>query len=152
MPLAAVVGKAEIMDAVHPWGLGGTYGGNPIACAASLAVFEAFESEDMLDKSIALGQKLRARFEKWQTEFDVIGEIRGLGAMLGLELVKGAKREPAADKAGQLVSYCQEKGLVILSCGTYGNIIRTLVPFVISDEQLEKGLAIMESGLATVSQ
>jgi 4-aminobutyrate aminotransferase/(S)-3-amino-2-methylpropionate transaminase len=84
MPLAAVVGKAELMDSVHPWGLGGTYGGNPVACAAALAVLEVFESENMLEKSIALGRKLRRRFEKWQSQFDLIHEIRGIGAMLGL--------------------------------------------------------------------
>jgi 4-aminobutyrate aminotransferase/(S)-3-amino-2-methylpropionate transaminase len=150
MPLAAVVGKAEIMDAIHPWGLGGTYGGNPVACAASLAVFDAFESENLLEKSVSLGQKLKSRFEKWQETFDMVGDIRGLGAMLGIELVKGAQKEPAADEATKLVNYCHQNGLVILSCGTYGNIVRTLVPFVISDEQLEKGLAIMENGLAEV--
>jgi 4-aminobutyrate aminotransferase/(S)-3-amino-2-methylpropionate transaminase len=150
MPLAAVVGRAEIMDAVHAWGLGGTYGGNPVACAAGLAVMEVFEEENMLEKSVALGEKLRARFEKWQQQYDIIGEVRGLGAMLGLELVKGENREPAADEAKQLTSYCLEKGLILLSCGSYGNIIRVLAPFVITDEQLEKGLGIMEEGLATL--
>jgi 4-aminobutyrate aminotransferase/(S)-3-amino-2-methylpropionate transaminase len=150
MPLAAVVGKAEIMDSVHPWGLGGTYGGNPVACAAALAVLEIFESENMLEKSITLGKKLRSRFEKWQKTFDRVGEIRGLGAMLGFELVKGANKAPAADETKQLVSYCHENGLILLSCGTYGNVIRTLVPFVIRDDQLEKGLSIMENGLASI--
>jgi 4-aminobutyrate aminotransferase/(S)-3-amino-2-methylpropionate transaminase len=147
MPLAAVVGKAEIMDAVHAWGLGGTYGGNPVACAAGLAVMEVFEEENMLEKSVVLGEKLKARFEKWQQQFDIIGEIRGLGAMLGLELVKGENRKPAADEAKQLTSFCLDKGLILLSCGSYGNIIRVLAPFVITDEQLEKGLGIMEAGL-----
>jgi 4-aminobutyrate aminotransferase/(S)-3-amino-2-methylpropionate transaminase len=84
MPLAAVVGKQEIMDSVHSWGLGGTYGGNPVACAAGLAVLDVFEEENMLAKSVALGEKLKSRFEKWQKDFSIIGEIRGLGAMLGL--------------------------------------------------------------------
>lgn len=150
MPLSAVVGKAEIMDCVHPWGLGGTFGGNPVACAAALAFMEVFESENMLDKSIALGKKLRDRFEKWQKKFDLIGEIRGLGAMLGLALVKGPKGEPAAEEARQLVNYCHENGLIILSCGTSGNVIRTLIPFVITDDQLEKGLTIMEDGLWSI--
>jgi len=152
MPLAAVVGKAEIMDAVHAWGLGGTYGGNPVACAAALAVLEVFEEENMLAKSVALGEKLQARFEKWQQQFDLIGEIRGLGAMLGLELVKGENREPAADEAKQLTSFCLEKGLVLLSCGSYGNIIRVLAPFVITDDQLEKGLGIIEEGLSSLAR
>ena len=151
MPLAAVVGKAEIMDAVHAWGLGGTYGGNPVACAAGLAVLEVFEEENMLEKSVALGQKLKARFEKWQQQFDIIGEIRGLGAMLGLELVKGENREPAADEAKQLTAFCLEKGLLVLSCGSYGNVIRVLAPFVITDEQLENGLGILEDGLKDIS-
>jgi len=150
MPLAAVVGRAEIMDAVHAWGLGGTYGGNPVACAAGLAVLEVFEEENMLAKSVALGEKLKARFEKWQQQFEIIGEIRGLGAMLGLELVKNENRQPAADEAKQLTSFCLEKGLMLLSCGSYGNIIRVLAPFVITDEQLEKGLGIMEEGLAAL--
>jgi 4-aminobutyrate aminotransferase/(S)-3-amino-2-methylpropionate transaminase len=151
MPLAAVVGKAEIMDAVHAWGLGGTYGGNPVACAAGLAVLEVFEEENMLEKSVALGQKLKARFKKWQQQFDIIGEIRGLGAMLGLELVKGENREPAADEAKQLTAFCLEKGLLVLSCGSYGNVIRVLAPFVITDEQLENGLGILEDGLKDIS-
>jgi 4-aminobutyrate aminotransferase/(S)-3-amino-2-methylpropionate transaminase len=151
MPLAAVVGRAEIMDAVHSWGLGGTYGGNPVACAAGLAVLEVFEEENMLAKSVALGEKLKARFEKWQQQFDIIGEIRGLGAMLGLELVNGKNREPAADEAKQLTSFCLGKGLLVLSCGSYGNIIRVLAPFVITDEQLENGLGILEDGLKDIS-
>ncbi len=151
MPLAAVVGRAEIMDAVHAWGLGGTYGGNPVACAAGLAVLEVFEEENMLNKALTLGEKLKARFEKWQKQFDLIGGIRGLGAMLGLELVKGEKREPAADEAKQLAGFCLEKGLMVLVCGTYGNVIRVLAPFVITDEQLEKGFGIMEEGLAALS-
>ncbi len=151
MPLAAVVGRQEIMDAVHPWGLGGTYGGNPVACAAGLAVLEVFEEENLLAKAVALGNTLKSRFEKWRRRFEIIGEIRGLGAMLGLELVKGANREPAADEAKQLVGFCLEKGLVVLVCGTYSNVIRVLAPLVITDEQLDKGLAILEAGLAQIS-
>jgi len=151
MPLAAVVGKQEIMDSVHSWGLGGTYGGNPVACAAALAVLDVFEEENMLEKSIALGEKLKARFEKWQKDFSIIGEIRGLGAMLGLEFVKGADKKPAADEAKQLAAYCLGQGLLILVCGTYGNVVRILAPFVITDEQLEKGLSIMEAGLKEIS-
>jgi len=151
MPLAAVVGKQEIMDSVHSWGLGGTYGGNPVACAAGLAVLDVFEEENMLAKSVALGEKLKARFEKWQKDFSIIGEIRGLGAMLGLEFVKGGGKEPAADEAKQLAAYCLGQGLLILVCGTYGNVVRILAPFVITDEQLEKGLSIMEAGLKELS-
>lgn len=151
MPLSAVVGRQEIMDAIHPGGLGGTYGANPVACRAALAVLEIFEEENLLQKAQALGKKLKARFEKWQKQFKIIGEIRGLGAMLGLELVKGPSKQPAADEAKQLAGDCLENGLVILTCGSYGNIIRILAPLVITDEQLEKGLAILEEGLARIS-
>jgi 4-aminobutyrate aminotransferase/(S)-3-amino-2-methylpropionate transaminase len=150
MPIAAVVGRAEIMDAVHAGGLGGTYGANPLACAAALAVLEVFEEEDMLGKSRALGKKLKDRFEKWQKQFKLIGEIRGLGAMLGLTIVKGDGREPAADEAKKLAALCLERGLIILVCGSYGNVVRVLVPFVITDEQLEQGLSILEQGLKEI--
>ena len=152
MPLAAVVGKQEIMDSVHSWGLGGTYGGNPVACAAALAVLDIFEEENMLAKSVALGEKLKARFEKWQKDFSIIGEIRGLGAMLGLALVKGERKEPAGDEAKQLAAYCLSKGLLVLVCGSYGNVVRVLAPFVITDAQLEKGLSILEEGLKEISK
>ncbi|MGE5255576.1 MAG: 4-aminobutyrate--2-oxoglutarate transaminase [Hyphomicrobiales bacterium] len=151
MPIAAVVGRREIMDSVHPWGLGGTYGGNPVACAAALAVLEAFEEEDMLAKAKLLGKTLKDRFETWQKRFRIIGEIRGLGAMLGLALVKGDQREPAAEEAKKLAAFCLERGLIILVCGTYSNVVRVLVPFVITADQLQKGLKILEEGLAAVS-
>jgi len=151
MPIAAVVGRREIMDSVHPWGLGGTYGANPVASAAALAVLEVFEAEDMLGKAKALGEKLKGRFEAWQKKFPIIGEVRGLGAMLGLALVKGAAREPAAEEAKKLAAFCLERGLIILVCGTYSNVVRVLVPFVITDEQLEKGLQILEDGIAQIS-
>ena len=151
MPLSAVVGRQEIMDAVHPGGLGGTYGANPVACRAALAVLDIFAEEHLLEKASALGQKLSACFEKWQEQFSIIGEIRGLGAMLGLELIKGPDKAPATEEAKQLVGECLKMGLVILACGSYGNIIRILVPFVISDAQLEKGLAILEAGIGKVS-
>ena len=151
MPIAAVVGRKEIMDSVHPWGLGGTYGSNPVASAAALAVLEVFAEEDMLGKSKALGKKLKDRFETWQKRFSLIGEVRGLGAMLGLALVKGAAREPAADEAKKLAAFCLDRGLIILICGTYSNVVRVLVPFVVADEQLEKGLSILEQGLKEIS-
>jgi 4-aminobutyrate aminotransferase/(S)-3-amino-2-methylpropionate transaminase len=152
MPIAAVVGRKEIMDSVHAWGLGGTYGGNPVASAAALAVLEVFEEEDMLGKAKALGKTLRERFEAWQKRFKIIGEIRGLGAMLGLALVKGDPREPAAEEAKKLAAFCLERGLIILVCGTYSNVVRVLVPFVITDKQLQQGLKILEEGLAAISK
>jgi 4-aminobutyrate aminotransferase/(S)-3-amino-2-methylpropionate transaminase len=150
MPLSAVVGRREIMDSVHPGGLGGTYGANPIACEAALAVLEIFEEENILGKAVALGEKLRSRLEQWQKRFPVVGEVRGIGAMLGIELIQ-SDGAPAADAAKQLAAHCFENGLIILVCGSYGNIIRILTPLVITDEQLSKGLDIMESGLTRVS-
>jgi 4-aminobutyrate aminotransferase/(S)-3-amino-2-methylpropionate transaminase len=140
------------MDSIHPGGLGGTYGANPLACEAALAVLDVFEEENMLEKSVALGEKLQARFKTWQQQYDIIGEIRGMGAMLGLELVKGSERSPAAEEAKALAATCFENGLSILVCGSYGNIIRVLAPFVITDEQLNKGLDIMEAGIKKISE
>jgi len=151
MPLSAVVGRQEVMDSVHPGGLGGTYGANPIACEAALAVLDVFEEENILGKAVALGEKLRSRLEQWQKRFPVVGEVRGLGAMSGIELVHEDGAAAAADAAKQLASYCFQNGLIILVCGSYGNIIRILAPLVITDEQLAKGLDIMESGLALLS-
>ena len=141
-----------MMDSVYPWGLGGTYGGNPVACAAAVAVIEAFESENMLEKSAILGEKLKSGFEQLQREFDIVGEVRGLGAMLAFTLVNRAGLTPNADATKQLVAYCHENGLLILSCGIYGNVIRAMPPFVITDEQLEKGFSILRQGLTMLSK
>ncbi len=150
MPIAAVVGKAEVMDTVHVGGLGGTYGANPVACAAALAVLDVFEKEGMLEKSVALGEKLDTRFKSWQKKFSMVGGLRGIGAMRGFELVKGPDKAPANAEAMKLAAYCGENGLVLLVTGIYGNIVRCLAPFVITDDQLEKGLAIMEAGLEEI--
>jgi len=153
MPLSAVVGRAEMMNAPQVGGLGGTYGGNPVCCAAALAVLEIFQEERLLEKAEALGRKLRERFDSLQGRFEMIGDVRGKGPMLAMELVKDREtKEPASAEAKALVKFCYEKGLVILSCGNFGNVIRTLMPLVISDEQLERGLAIMEEGLAALSK
>lgn len=150
MPLSAVVGRAEIMDSVHPGGLGGTYGANPIACAAAHAVFDIFEEENILEKARKLGDTLTVRFGKWKDELDIVGEIRGIGAMRGLALVK-KDGKPAADEAKKLAAYCFGKGLNILVCGIHGNVIRVLMPLTIEDDILEKGLNIMEAGLKELS-
>ncbi len=153
MPLSAVVGRKEMMEVVHPFGLGGTYGGNPIACRAGLAVMEIFEEENLLQKAEALGKKLKKRFDAFQKEYELIGDVRGMGPMLALELVKDREtKEPATDEAKALVKFCYDKGLIILSCGNFGNVIRTLMPLVITDELLERGLAIIEEGLTSLSK
>ncbi|EPR44528.1 4-aminobutyrate aminotransferase [Desulfovibrio sp. X2] len=152
MPISAVVGKAEIMDVTHPGGLGGTYGGNPVCCAASLAVLDVFEEEKLLDVSKALGEKVRARFESWKESIPMVGDVRGKGPMLALELVTDReKKTPATAQAKEVSRRCYEKGLIVLSCGNFGNVIRTLMPLVISDEQLERGLAILEQTLREVA-
>jgi 4-aminobutyrate aminotransferase/(S)-3-amino-2-methylpropionate transaminase len=153
MPLASVVGKKEVMASVHEWGVGGTYGGNPVCCSAALAVMEIFEEENLLQKAEELGQKVRNRFDAFKEQFELIGDVRGLGPMLALELVKDREtKEPAADEAKALVQACLAKGLVILACGTLGNVIRILMPLNIGDAELDKGLAIMEEGLTEISK
>ena len=150
LPLAGITGRAAIMETPHVGGLGGTYGGNPIACRAALAVLDLLNAE-LLEKAAALGEKVRTRFLELQEKFEIIGDVRGLGPMIGMELVKDPRsREPAPDMAKELVGRCLERGLIILACGNYGNVIRTLMPLVITDEQLERGLSIMENGLSTL--
>jgi len=153
MPLSAVVGRKEMMEVVHPFGLGGTYGGNPVACRAGLAVMEIFEEENLLQAAETLGKKLKKRFDAFQKEYELIGEVRGMGPMMALELVKDREtKEPATDEAKALVKFCYDKGLIILSCGNFGNVIRTLMPLIITDELLDRGLAIMEEGLTSLSK
>jgi len=151
MPLSAVVGKKSIMDSVHPGGIGGTYGGNPVCCSAALAVLDIFEEERLLDKAKNLGKTLRARLEELQLSFEAIGDIRGIGPMLAMELVKDRKtKTPDAEKTKALAKYCLERGLILLSCGTYGNVIRLLMPLNIGDEELEKGMSIIQEGFANL--
>jgi 4-aminobutyrate aminotransferase/(S)-3-amino-2-methylpropionate transaminase len=151
MPLSAVVGKKEIMETVHPFGLGGTYGGNPVACAAGLAVMKIIEEENLIQTAENLGKKLKKRFDDFYQNYEIIGDVRGLGPMLAMELVKDRQTKvPATDEAKALVKFCHEKGLIILACGNFGNVIRTLMPLVISNEQLDRGLNILEEGLRSL--
>lgn len=146
MPLSAVVGKAEIMESVHPGGLGGTYGANPVSCAAAHAVLDIFEEEHLLEKAVALGEKLGTTFAAWKDKYAAIGEVRGLGAMRGLAFVT-PDGSPAKEKAAQISRDCFENGLVTLVCGVHGNVIRVLAPLVITDEQLQRGFDIMEAAV-----
>ncbi|MCF8080974.1 MAG: aminotransferase class III-fold pyridoxal phosphate-dependent enzyme, partial [Desulfobacterales bacterium] len=151
MPLSAVVGKKEIMDSVHPGGIGGTYGGNPVSCRAALAVLDIFEDENLLERAQRLGKTMRTRLDALQAEHEIIGEVRGIGPMLALELVEDREtKAPAADKTKAIVKACYEKGLILLACGTFGNVIRLLMPLVITDEELDRGLAILEEGFAAL--
>ncbi|MGE4193097.1 MAG: 4-aminobutyrate--2-oxoglutarate transaminase [Pseudodesulfovibrio sp.] len=149
--ISACTGRAEIMDAPQVGGLGGTYGGNPVSCAAALAVIDVIETEDLAATSRALGAKIRAAFEDLAKKYDCIGDIRGLGSMLAMELVHDkAAKTPAPDLAKGLVAECQKNGLIILACGNAGNVIRTLMPLTISEAELAKGLSILEAAFAKV--
>jgi 4-aminobutyrate aminotransferase/(S)-3-amino-2-methylpropionate transaminase len=152
LPLAAVTGRADAMEAPQVGGLGGTYGGNPLACAAALAVLDAMEAERIPERARRSGDRLRARFGAWSGRFDCIGDVRGLGAMVGLELVTD-RESRAPDKAltGRLLAAALERGVVLLSAGTYGNVVRVLAPLTASDEVLDEGLDAVEAALAAVA-
>lgn len=149
MPLSAVVGSAEVMDSSGPNSLGGTYTGNPLACAAALAVIEAIEEEGLLARSADLGERLAKRFADWQGRFECVDNPRNLGAMAAFELVSDkASRKPDADLAAALCARARDNGLILLSCGLWGNSIRILVPITVEDAVLEEGLGIIETCLA----
>ena len=153
MPLAAVTGRAEVMDAPALGGLGGTYGGNPLACAAALAAIETLERENLPERAEKLGQRFDARARDWKKRWPLIGDVRGLGAMRALELVRSRDtREPAKEEADEVLRHCREHGLILLSAGSYGNVLRLLVPLVITEDQFEEGLDVLESSLATVAE
>jgi 4-aminobutyrate aminotransferase len=145
LPLAAVTGRAELMDAVPPGGLGGTFGGNPLSCAAAIAVLEAVREPEFLEGATRLGEALRARLDALAAGHPSIGDVRGLGPMIAFEL---AERTPDGAKA--IVDAAFERGLLLLACGLYGNVIRLLPALTIADEELEEGLALLEESLAAV--
>jgi 4-aminobutyrate aminotransferase/(S)-3-amino-2-methylpropionate transaminase len=153
LPLSAVTGRAELMDAPHAGGLGGTFSGNPIACAAALAVLEVLVEDGLVARAEALGVKARARLDAMQARFELIGDVRGKGPMLAIELVRDRQlKTPAADETKELVKLCFERGLMVLSCGQYGNVIRTLMPLVITDQELDRGFAILEESLKVLEE
>jgi 4-aminobutyrate aminotransferase-like enzyme len=148
LPLAGVTGRGSVVDAVEPGGLGGTFGGNPVACAAGLAVLDEISSERFLARAADLGRTIRARLDGIAERVEAVGEVRGLGPMLALELVKDPEtKEPAPDLAKAVTEGARERGLILLSCGLYGNVIRILVPLVASDEELDEGLSRLEEAL-----
>jgi 4-aminobutyrate aminotransferase len=148
MPLAAVTGRAEVMDCVPPGGLGGTFGGNPLACAAANATLDGLTGGGMLERAKSVGARLRTGLDAMAGRIAQIGEVRGIGPMLALELVHDPEtKQPAPDLAAQATANARDRGLMLLSCGLYGNVLRVLVPFVASDEDLDRGLAIMEESL-----
>jgi 4-aminobutyrate aminotransferase/(S)-3-amino-2-methylpropionate transaminase len=147
-PISAVVGRAEIMDAPAPGGLGGTYAGSPLACAAALAVLEVFEEENLLQRSRDVGQRITRRLQALAKDHPCIAEVRGLGAMVAMELCKnGDPHQPDADLTKALAVEAMNRGLVILTCGTYGNVVRILVPLTASDTVIDEGLNMMADAL-----
>jgi len=151
LPLAAVTGRAEIMDAPALGGLGGTFAGNPLSCAAALAVLDLFERENLLDRANQLGDRFQRRAREWQRRWPIVGDVRGLGGMQAIELVQSQETKiPASDETKQITKYCYEHGLITITAGTYSNVIRVLVPLVATNEQLDEGLDVLESALSHV--
>src|SRR5246500_5717305 len=151
LPLAAVTGKAEIMDAPGPGGLGGTFAGNPLACAAANAVIDVLERGDLLARANEIGKQFERRAKQWQSQFDLIGDIRGLGGMQAIELVKSSEtREPAKEETNKITQYCYEHGVITISAGSYGNVIRLLMPLVITDAQMDEALDVLEGAVKAV--
>ena len=151
MPISGVVGRAEIMDAPVPGTLGGTYSGNPVACAAALAVLDLFEKDDYAARSREIGQKIMERFTKLQERFPTIGDVRGQGGMTAIELVRDpATKEPDSHAASEVLAAAHRRGLVLIKAGMYDNVVRILVPLSVTDEQLEQGLNIFEEAVSSV--
>jgi 4-aminobutyrate aminotransferase/(S)-3-amino-2-methylpropionate transaminase len=151
MPISAVVGRADIMDAPPPGALGGTYSGNPVACAAALAVLGIYEREDLAARSRAIGDIVTQRFLRLQKRFPFIGDVRGLGGMVGMEIVKDPQsREPDKQRTSSILAAAHAQGLLLLEAGMYDNVIRVLVPLCVTDEQLERGLDIIEHAIISV--
>jgi len=151
-PISAVVGRAEVMDAPGPGGLGGTYAGSPLGCAAALAVLDVFEKDKLLERSRAVGGILTAGLKALAARHKQIGDVRGLGAMVAIELFKnGDVHQPDADLAKAIVAEAARRGLILLSCGVYGNVIRILVPLTASDALLDEGMTLLADTLRALS-
>lgn len=150
MPLSAITARKEIFDAVPKGVIGGTYGGNPVACAAALKVIEIMERDKLCKRSLEIGEKCTKIFNEWKDKYEVIGDVRGLGGMLGIEFVKDKEsKAPDAELVSKLMVEAANNGLLIENAGTYGNVIRFLAPLVITDEQLEAGIEILEKSIRT---
>jgi 4-aminobutyrate aminotransferase / (S)-3-amino-2-methylpropionate transaminase / 5-aminovalerate transaminase len=151
LPLSAVVGKAEIMDGAHSGAIGGTFIGNPVALAAAGAVLDVFEEEQLADRAALLGDVMRARMLGWQERWPRIGDVRGLGAMLAIELVEDPQtKEPAPELAATIIEEALQRGLVLLKAGIHANCIRVLCPLTIADAELDEGFEVWEEALAAV--
>lgn len=151
LPLSAVTGRADIMDAPHVSGLGGTYGGNPVACAAALATIETIEADGLVARAAAIETLMKDRLHQLQADDDRIGDVRGRGAMIAVELVKPGGLEPDADLTKALCAAAHSEGVIVLSCGTYGNVLRFLPPLAISDDLLNEGLDVLAAALKALA-
>ncbi|WP_214106302.1 4-aminobutyrate--2-oxoglutarate transaminase [Acrocarpospora catenulata] len=147
LPLAAVTGRAELLDAVHVGGLGGTYGGNPLACEAALGVLETIEEEDLVARASRIGELMLPRLHALRERYPVVGDVRGRGAMTAIELVVPGTREPNPAAAAEIAKRCHAEGLVVLTAGTYGNVLRFLPPLVIPEHLIDEGLTILEKAI-----
>ena len=153
LPLGAVTGRAEIMDAPGVGQLGGTFSGNPAACEAALAVLDIIEKENLCARANLLGERFRKRAAKWQAQWELIGDVRGMGAMQAMELVRSkTTREPASDETAQIAQYCYEHGVVLITAGSYSNVIRLLMPLVITEGQMDEAMDVLEAALAQVAE
>src|ERR1035438_4108856 len=150
LPLAAVTGRTEIMDSVHVGGLGGTYGGNPVACAAALGAMETMAAEDLAGRALRIGEIMLPRLHKLAETHPVIGDVRGRGAMIAIELVEPGGIEPNAAATAKVAKACHAAGLVVLTCGKFGNVLRFLPPLVIGEDLLEEGLSILEDAFSAL--
>ena len=140
------------MDAPDPGGLGGTYGGNPVACAAGLAVMDVMRDEKLPERAARIGSAVEERMQSWAAEHDLVGDVRVVGAMAGMELVRNRQtKEPADKETAKILAAARDKGLIILRCGVHHNVVRTLMPLTIPDEQLEEGLDILGAALGEVA-
>ncbi|MEI8127523.1 MAG: 4-aminobutyrate--2-oxoglutarate transaminase [Actinomycetota bacterium] len=151
MPLAGVTGRAEIMNAIHEGGLGGTYGGNPVAVAAAIATIATLRDQNLAERATVLGEHMMSSLRQLQSETTIIGEVRGRGAMAAIELVVAGGNIPNAAAAKAVVNYCNQQGVVAISCGTYGNVVRLLPPLVITDGQLTDGLSVLADAVRSLS-
>ena len=150
LPLAAVTGRAEVMDSVHASGLGGTYGGNPIACAAALGAMETMEEENLVARAKHIGEILATSLRALAKKYPVIGEVRGRGAMQAIELVEPGTKNPNTAAMNAVVKYCQSQGVLVLTAGTYSNVVRFLPPLVITDELLKDALSVLDDAFASL--
>jgi 4-aminobutyrate aminotransferase/(S)-3-amino-2-methylpropionate transaminase len=152
LPIAAVTGRAEIMDAPGVGGLGSTFAGNPLSCAAALASMEMIEHGGLLERATNVGKQFEVKARAWQKKWPLIGDVRGLGGMCAIEMVRNAEtREPADTETKEIAHYCYEHGLITITAGTYSNVMRILVPFTITDAQFDEGLAVLEAAISSVA-